>query len=68
MSLGTYNGGKQGNGVYQNIINHIPPHNVYVAPFAGHDGVFQKSGELTSPFLTIRTRVLLKNGKPLTAC
>lgn len=40
--LPPYNGGKSGNGTYQNIINHIPPHGVYVAPFAGHDGVFQK--------------------------
>jgi site-specific DNA-adenine methylase len=37
-----YNGGKSGNGTYQNIINHIPPHGIYIAPFAGHDGVFQK--------------------------
>ena len=42
MKLGNYNGGKSGNGTYQNIINHIPPHSIYVAPFAGHDGVFQK--------------------------
>ncbi len=35
-------GGKSGNGTYQNIINHIPPHKIYVAPFAGHDGIFQK--------------------------
>lgn len=40
--MATYNGGKAGNGTYQNIINHIPPHSIYVAPFAGHDGVFQK--------------------------
>lgn len=40
--LPSYNGGKCGNGTYQNIINHIPPHGVYVAPFAGHDGIFQK--------------------------
>lgn len=39
--LGPYNGGKSGNGVYQNIINHIPPHKIYVAPFAGHCGIFR---------------------------
>lgn len=42
MKLGHYNGGKSGNGTYQQIINHIPPHSIYVAPFAGHDGVFRK--------------------------
>lgn len=40
--LPPYNGGKSGNGTYQQIINHIPPHGIYIAPFAGHDGVFQK--------------------------
>lgn len=40
--LPSYMGGKSGNGTYQNIINHIPPHKIYVAPFAGHDGIFQK--------------------------
>jgi DNA adenine methylase len=38
----TYNGGKSGSGTYQQIINKIPPHNIYVAPFAGHDGIFRK--------------------------
>ena len=37
-----YNGGKSGNGTYQTIINHIPPHNIYVEPFAGHCGIFRK--------------------------
>lgn len=31
----TYPGGKAGAGVYQAIINQIPPHRVYVEPFAG---------------------------------
>jgi DNA adenine methylase len=42
MRLPGYDGGKSGNGVYQQIINHIPPHNIYIAPFAGHDGIFRK--------------------------
>jgi DNA adenine methylase len=31
-----YNGGKNGNGVYQTIINHIPPHEVYMSLFLGN--------------------------------
>jgi site-specific DNA-adenine methylase len=38
----TYNGGKSGSGTYQQIINHIPPHNIYIEPFAGHIGIFRK--------------------------
>lgn len=36
-----YPGGKGGDGVYQQIINHIPPHKVYVSPFAGKDAIFR---------------------------
>lgn len=36
-----YNGGKSGAGTYQFIINHIPPLRVYMALFAGNDGVFK---------------------------
>jgi hypothetical protein len=31
----TYPGGKGGAGVYQMIINQIPPHRVYIEPFLG---------------------------------
>ena len=31
----TYPGGKSGAGVYQRIINLIPPHRVYIEPFLG---------------------------------
>lgn len=31
----TYPGGKHGSGVYQQIINRIPPHDLYVEPFLG---------------------------------
>jgi len=37
----TYPGGKNGAGVYQTIINHIPPHDTYVEPFAGGAAIFQ---------------------------
>lgn len=35
----TYPGGKGGEGVYQRIINLIPPHRVYIEAFAGHAAV-----------------------------
>lgn len=38
----TYPGSKYGPGVAQRIINQIPPHRVYIEPFAGHGGVAHK--------------------------
>ena len=35
----TYPGGKNGAGVYQQIINQIPPHRVYIEPFLGSGAV-----------------------------
>jgi site-specific DNA-adenine methylase len=35
----TYAGGKAGAGVYQQIINQIPPHEVYIEPFLGGGAV-----------------------------
>ena len=35
----TYKGGKAGAGVYQQIINQIPPHDVYIEPFFGGGAV-----------------------------
>lgn len=37
--MATYPGGKAGAGVYQRLINEIPPHSVYVAGFAGLDAI-----------------------------
>ncbi len=37
----TYFGGKGGAGVYQTLINQIPPHRTYISAFAGHDAVLQ---------------------------
>jgi len=34
-----YFGGKGGSGVYQNIINIIPPHETFVVPFLGYGGI-----------------------------
>ena len=37
----TYPGGKSGAGVYQQIINQIPPHRVYIEPFLGGGAVMK---------------------------
>lgn len=37
-----YDGGKNGEGTYQRIINQIPPHRVYVELFAGSAAVLRK--------------------------
>jgi len=38
----SYPGGKAGSGVYQAIINQIPPHSIYVEPFLGDGGVLRR--------------------------
>ena len=35
----SYPGGKSGSGIYQRLINQIPPHRVLISAFAGHCGV-----------------------------
>lgn len=35
----TYNGGKNADGVFQNIINEIPPHEIFISAFAGNCGI-----------------------------
>jgi DNA adenine methylase len=36
----SYNGGKHGNGTYQNIINWIPKHDIFIEPMVGNGGIF----------------------------
>lgn len=36
-----YPGGKNGSGTYQTIINEIPPHRIYIEPFAGSAAIFR---------------------------
>ena len=38
----TYPGGKAGAGVYQRIINLIPPHRVYIEPFVGGGAILKR--------------------------
>lgn len=37
----TYPGGKNGSGVYQTIINRMPPHDVYIEPFLGGGAIMR---------------------------
>lgn len=37
----SYFGGKNGAGVYQTIINHMPPHQVYIEPFLGGGAIMR---------------------------
>lgn len=41
QGLETYYGGKNGPGVYQTIINQIPPHTTYIEPFLGSGAVMR---------------------------
>ncbi len=63
QKLPSYMGGKSGNGTYQNIINHIPPHKIYVAPFAGHDGIFQKKLPATISILNDKDATVIDRWK-----
>ena len=36
-----YPGGKNGSGVYQTIINLMPPHEVYIEPFLGSGAILR---------------------------
>ena len=36
-----YHGGKNGSGVYQTIINLIPPHDTYIEPFLGAGAIMR---------------------------
>lgn len=49
--LTRYQGGKNGAGVYQKIINAIPPHREYVEPFAGSAAIFRRKKPAASSFL-----------------
>lgn len=37
----TYPGGKNADGVYQSIINYLPPHEVYIEPFLGSGAIIR---------------------------
>lgn len=41
FNIQNYPGSKGGNGTFQNIINHIPPHKVYCEPFLGGGAIYR---------------------------
>ncbi|SFV12845.1 DNA adenine methylase [Pseudoduganella namucuonensis] len=49
-----YPGGKGGAGVYQTIINLIPPHRVYIEAFAGGANVYERKAPAASSILIER--------------
>lgn len=49
-----YQGGKNGAGVYQAIINAIPPHRVYVEAFAGSAAIYRRKAPAASSILMER--------------
>ena len=46
-----YPGGKAGAGVYQTIINLMPPHDVYIEPFLGGGAVMRLKRPVRMPRL-----------------
>ena len=51
MGKETYFGGKSGDGHYQQIINLIPPHRIYVEPFGGKVGIFRHKRPAHATFI-----------------
>lgn len=47
----SYPGGKSGAGVYQTLINLMPPHEIYIEPFLGMGGVLRR--KKPAPIATI---------------
>jgi DNA adenine methylase len=41
MAMATYPGGKNGAGIYQRIICHMPPHRIYIEPFIGGGAIMR---------------------------
>lgn len=57
-----YNGGKDGNGTYQQIINTIPPHDIFIEPFLGNGAIMRKikPAAMASIGIDIDASVILK--------
>lgn len=64
-SIKNYPGGKNGSGVYQNIINLIPPHDIYIEGFLGSGAILKnKKPALFSICLDLNDKCI-DNGRKL---
>lgn len=52
-----YPGGKGGAGIFQTIINLIPPHRIYIEAFAGGANIYERKSPAASSFLIERCPV-----------
>ena len=67
--LTRYQGGKNGAGVYQKIINCIPAHTHYVEPFAGSAAIYRrKSPAVTSFLVEINRQIAHQLSATLSPC
>ncbi|HES59160.1 MAG TPA: DNA adenine methylase [Caldithrix sp.] len=57
----TYFGGKEGAGVYQTIINHIPKHKTLIIPFLGNCAIFRKIASADNTILIDKDPEVIKN-------
>jgi DNA adenine methylase len=55
----SYPGGKAGAGVYQTIINQIPPHEIYIEPFLGAGAIMKKKAASNRSFGVDSDRTIL---------
>jgi DNA adenine methylase len=67
-AYGNYPGSKATEGVYQTIINQMPPHDIYVEPFAGGAGIFRKKALAQTTFLgDVDHRLLIAHAEAIAA-
>jgi len=65
LAIMVYPGGKNGAGVYQTIINLMPPHDVYIEPFLGGGAIMrQKRPALLNIGVDLDAGVIAKFGEP----
>jgi site-specific DNA-adenine methylase len=65
--MATYPGGKAGDGVYQTIINQLPPHDTYIEAFAGGAAIARHKRPAAETILIDRHRPALDALSPLAA-
>jgi hypothetical protein len=67
--MSTYPGGKSGSGVYQTIINQMPPHEIYIEPFLGGGAVmkYKKPARLANIAIDMDADVVHHFANPMRA-